>query len=333
MKPLISVIIPAFNIENYVADAIRSVQAQTLQDLEIVVIDDSSTDGTRRIVDGFRSDPRVKLVLNKLSNSGTSGARNAGLEVARGQYIGFLDGDDIWHPSKVQRHLSLMESQPDIDLTFSRWNTIDEHGVSTGRVTRPPRKRRFQMEDLLKENLVGGSSNVICRARAIELAGFFDASLKAAVDLDLWLRIAQLRDGNICFIDEVLTFYRLREGQITKDWRRMAQNWEIVVAKLRSKMPERVARVEKEARAKHLRYRCYLAYEAGDFPASRQLLWQAFSSASLPLFADRRTWITAAAVLASIMPDCVHRPLAAAVKTLRARLFAKQSVPRTGAIR
>jgi glycosyltransferase involved in cell wall biosynthesis len=332
MNPLISIIIPAFNVEDYVADAIRSAQAQTLDDLEIIVIDDSSTDGTRRIVEGFRSDPRVRLILNEPSNSGTSGARNAGLQVARGQYIGFLDADDIWHPTKAQRHLSLMENQPDIDLTFSRWNTIDEHGVSTGRVTRPPRKRRFQMEDLLKENLVGGSSNVVCRARAIELAGFFDASLKAAVDLDVWLRIAQLRDGNICFIDEVFTFYRLREGQITKDWRRMAQNWEIVLSKVRSEMPERVTRVEKEARAKHLRYRSYLAYEARDFASSRRLLWQAFSSASLPLFADRRTWITAAAVLASIMPDRVHMPLAAAVKTLRARVFARQPIRRSGTI-
>src|ERR1019366_2522339 len=99
-------------------------------------------------------------------------------------------------------------------------------------------------------------------------------------------------DGNIRFIDEVLTYYRLRAGQITKDWRHMAENWEIVVTKLRSKMPERVAGVEKEARAKHLRYRSYLAYEAGDFIASRQLVWQALRSGSLPLFADRRTSYT-----------------------------------------
>jgi glycosyltransferase involved in cell wall biosynthesis len=323
MKPLISVIIPAFNVEDYIAEAIRSVQVQTMENLEIIVIDDSSNDGTRRIVENFTCDPRVRLVLNRRANGGTSGARNAGLEVASGQYIGFLDGDDMWHPAKVQRHLSQMECQPDIDLTFSRWSTMDERGIDTGRVTRPPRKRRFQMEDLLKENIVGGSSNVICRKLAIERAGVFDVSLKAAVDLDLWLRISRLRDGNICFIDDVLTFYRLRAGQITKDWKRMAQNWEVVVARLRSEMPERVASVEKEARAKHLRYRSYLAYEAGDFAASRKLLWQAFFFGSLPLFADRRTWITAAAVLGSIMPGYMHQPLAAGVKALRARFFGK----------
>ena len=108
----------------------------------------------------------------------------------------------------------------------------------------------------------------------------------------------------------------------------MAQNWEIVVAKLRSELPERVARVEREARAKHLRYRAYLAYEARDFAASRILLWQALTQGSLPLFADRRTWITAAAVLGSVLPGRVHRSLAAGAKTLRARLFAKRPVVR-----
>lgn len=128
------------------------------------------------------------------------------------------------------------------------------------------------MEDFLKENVVGGSSNLICRARAIELVGHFDASLKAAVDLDLWLRIAKLRDGKICFIDEVSTFYRLREEKIKKDWKRMAQNWEVVLAMLRSQMPELVVCVEREARAKHLRYRSYLGYEARGLAASCKLL-------------------------------------------------------------
>ena len=76
-----------------------------------------------------------------------------------------------------------MEHRPDIDLTFSRWRTTDERGVDTGRVSRPPRKHRFQIEDLLKDNMIGGSSNVICRKQAIDRAGSFDVTLRAAVDL------------------------------------------------------------------------------------------------------------------------------------------------------
>ena len=107
----------------------------------------------------------------------------------------------------------------------------------------------------------------------------------------------------------------------------MARNWEIVVAKMRARMPERVQRVENEARAKHLRYRAYLAYEAGDFPASRQLLWQAFACLAPPLLADGRTWITAAAVLGSFLPASMHLALAKGAKALRARLAPKVAVP------
>lgn len=330
MNPVLSIIIPAFNVEAYIGEAIQSAQFQTEENLEIVVIDDHSTDHTRDRIESFLSDPRVRLVQNRRSNSGTSGARNAGIEIASGRYIGFLDGDDIWLPGKARCHLELMQRRPDIALTFSRWRTVDERGRDTGRVSPRPAKHTFQMEDLLQENLVGGSSNVICRRAAIDQAGVFDTRLRAAVDLDLWLRIARLHDGNICFIDEVLTLYRLRDGQITKDWRRMAENWELIVARLRSELPERVARVEKDARAKHLRYRSYLAYEAEDFDAARKLLWQAFSSGSFPLLRDRRTWITAAAALGSTLPGPLHRFLALNAKKWRARLFCSAPNAPTG---
>lgn len=324
MGPLLSVIIPAYNLEGYIAAAIRSIQAQSIEELEIIVIDDNSTDGTAGAVRVLEGDKRLRFLSNPLEARGSSGARNTGLRIARGEYIGFLDGDDGWHCEKARRHIEVMERQPEIDLTFSRWRVMDEHGHDTGRVSIAPRKRYFQIEDLLKENIIGGSSNVICRKSAIDHAGLFDLSLKAAVDLDLWIRIARIRDRNICFIDEVLTRYRLREGQITKDWRRMAENWEIIVERLREEMPERVGRVEREARAKHLRYRSYLAYEARDFVSSRKLLLQAFAAMSPALLIDRRTWSTTAAALGSLLPEPFHKRLADTVKGIRSNLFTKK---------
>lgn len=320
MTPLISIIIPAFNVQDYIVEAVDSAMAQTVQDIEIIIVDDHSTDQTVDKIAPFLSDRRVRLLTNDSSHAGPSGARNTGLRVARGKYIGFLDGDDRWHPGKAHRHIAAMQRQPRLDLTFSQWATMTESGALTGRVTKPPLKHRFSVEDLLKDNLVGGTSNVVCRTSAIERAGLFDESLKAAVDLDLYLRIALLGDDNIGFLDGLLTFYRLREGQITKDWKRMAANWELVVSKVRTRIPDRVARVEKEARAKHLRYRAYLAYEARDFAACRRLSVQAVTSWSLPLFADRRTWITLAAALGSMMPNPLHRKLASCAQKLRSAL-------------
>jgi glycosyltransferase involved in cell wall biosynthesis len=322
----LSVIIPAFNIEDYITDAIRSIQAQRIPEVEIIVIDDTSTDRTAAAIRPLEVDKRLRFITNSREAHGPSGCRNTGLRIARGKYIGFLDGDDLWHPEKARRHIEVMESQPGIDLTFSRWRTIDEEGHDTGRISRVQRKKYFQIEDLLKENLVGGASNVICRKSALDKVGLFDLSLRAAVDLDLWLRIARLRERNICFINDVLTEYRLREGQITKDWRRMAENWEIVFDRLRAEMPERVAEVERMARANHLRYRSYLAYEAGDFASSRKLLAQAFAMRSASLLADSRTWITTGAVLGSLLPEPFHKRLASMVKGLRARFFARRTL-------
>ena len=114
---------------------------------------------------------------------------------------------------------------------------------------------------------------------------------------------------------------RGRSRRIGGAWQR---DWEIVVGRLRAEVPERVKRVELEARANHLRYRSYLAYEAGDFISSRKLLVQAFAAMSPQLLADRRTWITTAAVIGSLLPESLHKKLAGTVKGLRSRLSAKR---------
>ena len=121
MEPLLSVIVPAFNIEAYIAEAIRSIQKQSLEALEIIVIDDNSTDGTADAVRAFEGDKRLRFLENSLDARGPSGSRNTGLRIARGKYIGFLDGDDLWHPEKARRHIEVLGRQPEIDLTFSRW--------------------------------------------------------------------------------------------------------------------------------------------------------------------------------------------------------------------
>ncbi len=113
----------------------------------------------------------------------------------------------------------------------------------------------------------------------------------------------------------------------------MADNWELVISRLRSEMPLRVAVVEREARAGHLRYRSSLAYAGGDFAASRRLLWQAVTHGSLAIFGDRRTWFTMVAAIGSMLPARFHRVLAAAAMRARARFVAKHSGLGFGAVR
>ncbi len=110
-----------FNIAPYVADALRSALEQELEEFEIIVVDDGSTDDTVAVLRGF-DDPRIRIF--ERSHSGPVSTLNAALALARGEFIAFLDGDDVWHPGKLIRHVQFFEEHPDIDLTFSWYALI-----------------------------------------------------------------------------------------------------------------------------------------------------------------------------------------------------------------
>jgi glycosyltransferase involved in cell wall biosynthesis len=318
MSVTLSIIIPAFNVEDYVTESIESVLAQSFKDLEVIVIDDGSTDQTREVLNQFSDNPRVKVIAQQ--NRGPSGSRNSGIRIAQGKYIGFLDADDRWAANKAQRHFEEMESHPEIDLTFSWWRIIDEKGRDTGRRGQPS-KLMLKLEDLILENSTGTGSTLFARKEAIDAIHGFDDNLRAAVDLDLLLRIAQLRDDNILCIPEILTDYRMREGQITQDWNRMARNWEKVIAKVREKAPERLASVETLARFRQFRYYAYIAYQTGDITAARHCLRKALFLQPGRLLYERRNWMTTLAILSTYLPESCYRWLEQRVKKIRARRF------------
>jgi len=122
----VSVIIPTYNYGRFLAEAIASVQRQTVQDLEIIVVDDGSTDETPAVLSAIR-EPRLRSL--RIANGGISAARNTGLELATGEYLAFLDADDRWVPDKLERQLALMESEPGLGLVFSNFSRFDQHGT------------------------------------------------------------------------------------------------------------------------------------------------------------------------------------------------------------
>lgn len=315
MPPVLSVIVPAFNVEFYVAQTVESVLSQTFTDLEIIIVNDGSTDRTMEIVNQFKQDPRVKVIDQV--NQGCCGARNAGLRVAQGEYIGFCDADDKWQPEKAALHIKHLQENPGIDLTFSWWKLVDERGNPTGRFKAC--KKSIELEDLLKENLIGSTSNVVVRRTALEEAGEFDESLRSNVDLDLWLRIVQLKPGNVGCIGKFLVDYRMRPGQITKNWRQMGCYWNIVFNKVKVKFPERVSRIEKEARSFQERYLAHLAYEAGDFKGSRKCLLNALLLFPAIMVKNHRWWLLTATVLSTFLPAKMHEFISAKARQVRAK--------------
>src|ERR1700691_3917251 len=127
-RHLASVVMPAYNVAPFIRESVESVLCQTFSNFELIVVDDGSTDGTSDQLSSL-IDPRLHIV--RQANSGSSSARNNGIRFASGQYIGFLDADDLWMPNKLEAHIRFLDEHPEIDLTFSRSQIIDELGNAT----------------------------------------------------------------------------------------------------------------------------------------------------------------------------------------------------------
>ena len=184
--PKASIIIPVYNGAAFIGRAVASILKQTERDLELIVVDDGSTDGTRDVVAGV-SDPRLTLIAQ--ANAGPSAARNVGLAASTGPWVGFLDADDWWLPEKLAAHLRRGEEQPELGLIHSSVIVFDEEekfvdvlmAWADGSV----------LEPLLFGNIiVGGGSSVTVRRDVLDQVGWFDPDVKFGEDWELWLRIA-----------------------------------------------------------------------------------------------------------------------------------------------
>ncbi len=201
-RPTVSVIIPTYQRAHSVGRSIDSALSQTFSDLEVLVIDDGSTDGTDERVMSI-DDPRVRYVRLP-QNSGVAAARNRGIRESRGRYVAFLDSDDIWFPDKIARQLERFEQLgEDIGLVYGGVEQHDGHGNTE--TTRPSHRGRLHRE-LLRRNVIhGGGSNVMIPRHVVARVGFFDESLPAIEDYDYWLRIS--RGHDIDFVDAVVMRY------------------------------------------------------------------------------------------------------------------------------
>lgn len=207
--PEVSVVIPAYNAAAYVGQAIESVLAQTFGDLEILVIDDGSTDGTERVV---RANPGVRY--HRQDNRGVAVARNHGIAEARGRYAAFLDADDLWLPHKLERQLGALRASPSCRVCYSPFFAVDPHLREIGLVHGP--RVGSALEDLLRfGNVVGTPSTVIGERTLLEDAGGFDPDLSFCADWDLWIRLAA-RTEFAC-VDEPLVRYRRHPGNMSRD--------------------------------------------------------------------------------------------------------------------
>ena len=181
--PLVSVIIPCYNMAHWLGEAIESVLAQDYPNLEIVVVDDGSTDNTREVACAF---PQVKY-LWRPNGGGPAAATNMGIENSRGTFIALIDADDIWLPGKLRAQIKHLMAKPDVGLISTPISCIDEHGKRLSRNRFVSRRPTFSQ---LLVSCTIMPSTVVIRRTCFETVGLFDPELKGTDDWDMWLRIA-----------------------------------------------------------------------------------------------------------------------------------------------
>lgn len=229
--PTISVIIPAYNAEHTILDTIKSVQQQTFSDYEIIVINDGSEDRTLELVEQVE-DPRLKVFSYK--NGGLSTARNRGITRATGEYITFLDADDLWTPDKLEAQLAALEKHPEAGVAYSWTNFMDEKGESF-RAGEPIWFEGNVYADLLSDNFIASGSNPLIRKKAIESVGEFDTTLRSCEDWDYMLRLAARWAFVVVPKPQIL--YRLSLGTMSSKINVMEEAHLIVIEKAFQSIP------------------------------------------------------------------------------------------------
>ena len=186
--PIVSVIIPAYNAERTILATLESVQKQTFSDIELIVIDDGSTDQTVKLVETLQ-DSRVKIF--SYQNSGVSVARNRGIQCAIGDFIAFIDADDQWTSDKLELQLKALQKDPIAGVAYSWTTFIDEQGTVLYEQA-PVFHEGNVYPQLLVENFILNGSNVLVCRQFVESVGEFHTSLKYAEDWEFYIRLAAL---------------------------------------------------------------------------------------------------------------------------------------------
>jgi glycosyltransferase involved in cell wall biosynthesis len=240
--PKVSVIIPTYNAMRYLPETMETALAQTMADFEVIVVNDGSTDSVIEWVAQI-TDPRVRIISQV--NQGLSGARNTGVKNAKGEYVAFLDADDLWKPTKLEKQVACMESNPQVGLVYTWTAMADQNGKPTGRVIASEAEGDV-WQQLIEFNMVCCGSTPLIRRSCFEQIGSFAADVSPSDDWDMWLRIAtQYKFG---VVKEPLILYRQHPGNSSKNLQRMLETSRILIERTFATAPTELL---------HLRNRSY----------------------------------------------------------------------------
>lgn len=315
----VSIILPLYKSERYIRETVASVLAQTHPHWELIIVDDGSPDNSGEICRNLR-DPRITVFTRE--NTGPCRSRNFGIAQATGDFVGFIDHDDIWLPEKLEKHLEHLNRRPDVGVSYGPSEFIDADGKSLG-LFQVPKLTDIDVHEILCRNPIGNGSVPIIRRELLEATKFelerdskpevmyFDDDAARWEDVELWVRMATQTDWQFEGIPECLTLYRIIPDSIagTPDTKQAAL--ENGLERVRRYAPELVDKYGAAARAYHLRYLARRLIEAGNGSGAVSYINQALKCfPGLFLEDTRRTLITIGAAYALlVLPKSIYKPM------------------------
>ncbi|MBD2387213.1 glycosyltransferase family 2 protein [Cylindrospermum sp. FACHB-282] len=245
--PLVSVIVPAYNAEKFIAKTLYSIIEQTYKNIEILVVDDGSQDKTAEIVRSI-AQKYQQIILLQQSNSGVASARNLAIENSRGEFIAPIDADDIWYPQKIEKQVQCMlQAGSEVGLVYSWSMDIEENEMPTG-YFRASRIEGDVYTTLLLHYFIGNASSIMIRRTCFEQVGGYDSGLKkqdaqGSEDWDICLRIAEYYQFRV--VPEILVGYRQLPNSMSKDYSQMAKSHDLMWQSIRGKYPNMPTYIER----------------------------------------------------------------------------------------
>jgi glycosyltransferase involved in cell wall biosynthesis len=313
--PTMSVIVPTYNAERTIRETITSVLQQTFSDFELIVINDGSTDRTLELLNTVK-DPRVKTF--SYPNGGVPVARNHGLSHATGEFITFLDADDLWTPDKLELQLATLQQHPEAGVVYSWAYYMDEEGESFHAENPIFFEGNVYAELLVRDFIVSGS-NCLIRRQAIESVGEFDPSIPGADDWDYWIRLAL--HWPFVVVPKLQIFYRQSSGSVSSKVEAMEKNNLRVIEKGFQAAPPEIQSLKNQSLANTYRYSAHLYLtRVGSGDAAKQAAKKLWMAIRLYPPILRESWtrnLLIKSLLIRLISPKVSRPLIQFISKLR----------------
>jgi len=268
--PKVSVVIPAYNAMAYLPETLESVLKQTFTDFEVLIVNDGSSD---HIVEWATdiTDPRVKLISQE--NQRVSVARNTGIANAQGEYIAFLDADDLWEPTKLEKQVRCLDDKPEVGLVYTWTLLVDQDNNPTGR-TFASHAEGNVWEEVVANDMISSGSSPMVRRSCFETVGVFDRNLAYAPDRDMWVRIAFRYPFAV--IKEPLLRYRQLPNSFSRNRQGMIQDLRQVTEKAFQSVPLELLYVRNRCYATINLGLAWLGIDDGDYKKAIHFRRQAF---------------------------------------------------------